>query len=244
MKRNNVDAALTPEPEPDLWADHDEPTEDTGKASELIKGRVADPMFAGAHSTGEALRQIRRAGTLSPDDLEQLIELTKGAPPRIGICGDAHYLAIDAWPATGATFIDVVYSTDRIDAYHERLFAATRAVRTQPVPIGITPEWRVPPNYPGYIMHSVSRELWREAREKPRYPAKMIKPKNGSYSLSVNGVRSTRGIRALWAETFPEYAGKKKQVGEWASEIVAHRDEMTYYHGLAEWLGEGGAGIV
>ena len=141
-----------------------------------------------------------------------------------------------------------------MDDYYERLGFLAKIARKLLKRKDIPADWRQPPGYPNYLLHSVTRELWRQAYDRTlpngsirHYPAKLCTPKNGAYSLTVDGVTSSRGVNALWRETFPEYAaGKKKPQhdGEWAGQIEPRRGEFDYYQGLAEWLGEGAAGIA
>ncbi|MCV7348277.1 hypothetical protein [Mycolicibacterium rhodesiae] len=226
-KLNNVDRALTPQPEPDQWTEQDEQTEDTGKPSKLILGPRADALFSAAHAAGEALRRVRRGAT----------QVVPDPPPR-------------KWTITEEFDYDA--TVQKIDNrepydYYDFLEVMKRVTSGKRKRQQVAPEWRELPNYPGYLLHSVTRELWRSAREVPlpngnirRYPAKVVQAFNGSFSLSVGGVRSSRGVQSLWAETFPDYAGRKTK----AAQIRPRRDEFDYYHGLREWLAEGGAGIV
>lgn len=263
MRRNNIDVALTPEPARDPWAEQTEQTEKT-TPSTLIVGPRPDAMFAAARAAAAALREKRRQTDISPS-YQQSPKPPTGAAPRIAHCATCGgYVAVDGWHRCDPTDLPwpvqrstegVVYSTDAIDGYYDRLAGMSKSLpkaRKNERP-NIRPEWRELPNYPGYMMNSVTREVWRNDREittangqTRHYPAKQVTAKNGAYSLSVDGVKSTRGIAKLWADTFPEYAANTsapKGVGEWAGEVQPHHHEFDYYNGLHEWFAEGGAGI-
>ena len=100
-------------------------------------------------------------------------------------------------------------------------------------------------------MHSQSRALRRPASTRvasngvARYlPAKVFTPKNGSYSLTVDGRTSSRGINALWAETFPEFSKKKRKkiTGEW-DDTIQPKTVLERTEGIPEWLESGGSHI-
>lgn len=95
--------------------------------------------------------------------------------------------------------------------YLEVLKILTKGLRKKTVRVVDFDEWREPPGYPGYQMHSLTRALWSQARtvttknDKTRhYAAKLITPANGRVSLSVDGAKSTRSVTALYLATFPE----------------------------------------
>ncbi|MGY4710167.1 hypothetical protein ACXDF8_11530 [Mycolicibacterium sp. CBM1] len=130
---NNIDAALTPEPHRDPWADHDEPSEDTGTAGKLILGKRADKLFAAAHAAGEALRERRRQGAEGAGgDYRQAPK--RGAAPRIASCATCGgYVAVDGWHRCDPTGLPwpvsrstegVVYSTDHLRAHARALLEA------------------------------------------------------------------------------------------------------------------------
>ncbi len=112
-------------------------------------------------------------------------------------------------------------------------------------------EWREIPGYPGYVMHSISREVWRPPREVTlpngnvrQYQGKKVTAHNGSYSLTVNGVTSSRGIDVLYRETFPECGKKKRKrtAGEWDDTVNLRtgKTRLEGTEGVPEWL-DGGA---
>jgi hypothetical protein len=142
-------------------------------------------------------------------------------------------------------------SKERCDYYHvlEVIKRVNKGKRKQR--LDIPAEWREPLAYPGYLLHSVSRELRRVERTitlpngaTRRYPAKLVKPHNGAYSLSINGVKSSRGVNALWSETFPEYARKSKGGGARLDHENYGRNLPGRWDGTGEWIGDGGVGIT
>jgi hypothetical protein len=246
VKLHNVDKALTSEPTPDQWADHDELSEDTGStANVLIVGRRADSLFAAAHAAGAELRQARRQRA-APGPPEQAPPPKEGDPPRVGKCSDCgRYAVADGWHAPCGS--GTIHLADVDDSYYENL-ASFASMKQPKHRRDVAPEWRETPGYPGYEIHSVTRELRRLARDtvgkdgRVRHlSARPIKAHNGAYSLSVNGVKSTRGVQALWNETFSESAEKKKTTGDNHYHTTPPQD---YSYGIAEWIGEGGACIV
>lgn len=111
--------------------------------------------------------------------------------------------------------------TANYDAYYQ-LTAAVEPVADEAGDIEPPPEWREPPGCPGYLMHSATRELWSQARtvttkdgKRRHYAARLITPSSGRLSLSVGGVRFTRGVNALWRETFPD-AEQYARLGRYA----------------------------
>lgn len=278
MKLNNVDKAVSPKPAPDVWAEPTEPTYER-KVPSLIKGPTADKLYSAAHAAAAALRKLRRQvrRNYEPDDIAtdafaSVDKQPKGNPPRMGYCSECRgYVSTEERHLQcekGRPTEFVTEEPEQITAYHNRLWEATQMAKGRRAPQRprkeVAPEWRQPPGYPNYVLHSVTRKLWRQSYEitlsngnTRRYPAKEVKAVNGSYSLSVNGVKTTRGVNVLWALTFPEYARKrttlKKLDGEWAKEVHPRRNELDdvytgvedgpVYGGLGEWLGGGGVGV-
>jgi muconolactone delta-isomerase len=170
-------------------------------------------------------------------------------------CG--HHVKVDGWhaPCGRNTVVDPL-PDDAHDDYHDRLRAAVERIsgRQRQRRPDVPDMWRALSGYGNYIMHSRTREVWRQAYDRTlsnggirHYPARRCTLTNGAYSLTVDGVTSSRGVNALWNDTFPEFAhckGTKKKVGEWAGEIEFRRNELGDYRGLAEWLSDGGASIV
>jgi hypothetical protein len=257
VKRNNVDKALTPEPTPDQWADPDELSEDTGgTANILIVGQTADKMFSAAHGAAAALRLVRRQRAEPVEEsAEAQVPVKEGRIGRCAECG--HYGVVDGWHASGrfppcGGTVTIADEPD-VDAFYERLALAAAMSRKQSKQRrDVAPEWREPPNYPGYELHSVTRELRTQDRDTVGKDGRVrhlsagpIKAYNGAYSLSVNGVKSTRGIQALWNETFSESAEKKKKTtGEWEVDHYHTTPPQAYSYGVPEWIGDGGARIV
>jgi len=250
---NNLDQALTREPSPDPWADdHEEATEDTGKKHKLTWGPGADAAFAAAHAAGAALRKLRRPRAAVVPSRE---EVRKGTP-RVGHCAECGH-QVSGWHRcsgwrSGA--VTALTDTDH-NAYYDHLKVILQNVKGRRKQRRDIPDmWRAPPGYGNYIMHSRTREVWRQAYDRTlpnggirHYPARQCHLRNGAYSLTFDGVTSSRGVNALWNETFPEFMnprGTKKKVGEWAGEIEFRRNELGDYCGLVEWLGDGGARIV
>lgn len=201
--------------------------------------------FAAAHAKGEELRKQRRqrCGELEPPKEEQS---KKSNPPRVGYCPECgRYVA--GWHA-GCPGTPTVLYENIGDAYHDRLQSFTDKPLEREHK-NIPAEWREPPGFPGYLLHSVTRELRTVERtitaangRTRTYSAKILKAVNGSYSLSVNGVKCSRGVAALWAETFPEYAGKKpKKTGE---AVRIRRPERLDSDGAAEYVGQDGVHVV
>jgi hypothetical protein len=264
VKLHNVDKALTPEPTPDQWADHDEPTENypswgnlpSSTANILIVGRRADDHFAAAHTAGAELRQARRQRAEAVEELAEA-NLPPLCSRRVGRCAECgHYGVVDGWHASGlfppcGGTVTIADEPD-VDAFYERLALAAAMSRKQHKQRqDVPPEWREPPNYPGYELHSVTRELRTQDRDtvgkdgRVRHlSARVIKAHNGAYSLSVNGVKSTRGIQVLWDETFSALSEKKKTTGEWETDHYHTTPPQNYSYGVPEWIGDGGARIV
>lgn len=254
---NNVDKGLVPEPTAAVW---DEPAEATYKreASSLIKGPIADKMFAAAHAAAAALRKLRRdkgtVQTWTVDAPGKNLPPDKRNPPRMGYCSECRgYVSTEERHLqceNGRPTELVTEEPEQITAYHERLYEATQLAkgrRTPPRPTKkIIPEWRRVPGFPNYVLHSVSRELWRHAYEitlsngtTRQYPVKMVKPVNGSYSLSSDGVKVTRGINVLWTLTFPEYVGGQKR-GATLNHDDYGRNRPAGWDGIHEWITDGG----
>lgn len=234
---NNIDAALTADPAADQWADHDEPTEAT-TPSKLIVGPKADDLFSTAHAAGAALRATRRRAEQSEVPTAAQNSRRWSLDPEVDY--DALLRRLDNGEPLDCGYYDLLELMKRV--------SSGRRTKQH---LDVTPEWREMPNYPGYEMNSVSRRIRHLAYDAVlrngiirHYETTMLSEKK-SYSLRVNGVTYSRGVNGLWAETFPEYSkpkNAKREVGEWAGEVQPHRDEFSYYHGLAEWVGDG-AGI-
>ena len=233
-ERTNVDAALTPEPQRDPWSDDcDELTEDTPKST-LTWGPGADDYFAAAHAIGAALRKLRR---------QQRPEVEQEPPsckPQ-----DTHEFDFDAT-------MQKIDNGEPFDYYDflEVLKVTVKGKRPR-IPANVPAEWREPPGFPNYLLHSVTRELWRQAYEITlpngsvrRYPAKVQKPHNGSFSVSVGGVKSSRGVQALWEATFPEHKRRKSTGGARLDHEDFGRNLPGTWDGTAEWISGGGVGVT
>lgn len=232
----NVDHELTSPTDADPWDDDGERSEVTGTAGQLTWGRPADKHYAAAHAVGAALRELRRQGRPTAEPPE---ERAKWLGPEFDY--EATLLAIR--------------NGDKVDYWDglEVMKIRTKGLDKLP-PRPDIDVWREPPGYPGYVLNSVSRELWRSPREVTlpsgnvrRYGGKKVTARNGSFSLTVNGVTSSRGVNSLYRDTFPEFSKKrkKKPVGEWVDAIKT-RDELGRCgnEGVAEWLAGGMAGVV
>lgn len=226
---NNVDKALARSPDADPWTDDGERSEVTGTAGQLTWGRPADKHFAAAHAAGAALRELRRQGrpTAAPPE-----ERAKWLGPEFDY--EATRLAIQ--------------NGEPVD-YWDFLEVAKKVTKGKnPSQRPAVDEWRQVPGFPSYIMHSITRELWRSAREEPRrLPAKKVTARNGSYTLSGPGGVSSRGINALYRQTFPELFPKtkrKKKLGEWADEIRVGNKLLERVEGVAEWVAGGAARVI
>jgi hypothetical protein len=170
----------------------------------------------------------------------------------IGYCDACRHYVAD-WHAGCHGAIRLV--EDRTgDAYHALLGGACESLkgRRKPAMVVDIDEWRETA-YPGYFMHSQTRQLLREAREVTlpngtirRYPEKMLDARNGSYSLTVDGKTSSRGINSLWKETFPEFGRKKKKKkdGEWDDTVTLRQEKLEQTEWVSEWIDEGGSYIV
>lgn len=202
----------------------------------LTWGSMTGKFLPEAHASGEALRTLRR----------------QHRPPRqpepARYWGIHEYEALD-YDETVAK-IKAREQTSYYD-FLEVMKIATRGLGNRPV-VDVD-EWREVPGYPGYLLHSRTRELWRQAREVVlpngnvrRYPAKLLTARNGSYSLTVNGKTSSRGVNSLWKETFPEFVKKsrKRKAGEWDDTVNLREEKLERTEGVAEWLDGEGASIV
>ena len=228
---NNVDHELTSLPEADPWDDDGERSEVTGTAGQLIWGTTADKHYAAAHAVGAELREQRRRHrpvVTPPGRTEKWLDPEFDYEETVLAMENGE--PVDYWDAL------------------EVMKIRTRGLDKLP-PKPPTDEWREIPGYPGYVMHSSSREVWRSAREVPsRLPAKKVKARNGAYTLSgPNGIAS-RGINALYRSVFPELFPKKnrkRKVGEW-DDTVQPIDSLEWESngGVTEWLASGSARIV
>lgn len=237
---NNVDLALTPPPNADDWDDPVERSEDTGTAGKLAWGPGADTHYGAAHAAAAALREQRRKGR-GDVQLE--------APPRLPWFDPANEFDYDAT-------LRAIQNHEPYDYWHFLEFAKT-VTKGRKASVATVDIWREPPGYAGYyLMHSISRELWSAPRTitasngTPRtFQGKKMIAHNGSYSLTINGVTRSRGIDALYRETFPEFSSKKKRkrkVGEWDDTVRPRVSEFEWAGngGLAEWLAGDSARIV
>lgn len=78
-------------------------------------------------------------------------------------------------------------------------------------------EWRTIPQFPHYEMNGYTREIRRPARtatlkngQTRQYPAKEIRARKSSVTLSHEGKATSHGIDKLWKETFAEYVPKSE----------------------------------
>ncbi|KMV15835.1 hypothetical protein ACT17_23365 [Mycolicibacterium conceptionense] len=236
MKLNNIDKALAPKPEPDLWDERPEPTEPTEPARALTWGPRTGADFPTAHAVGEELREQRRQGR----------PLAQPEPVRYWGIHEYEFFDHDET-------VRKIHAREETDYYD---FLKVMLIDTKGIgsaPVVAVDEWREVPGYPGYLLHSRTRELWRQAREVAlpngnvrRYPARLLTAKNGAFSLTVDGRTTSRGVNALWSETFPEFVKKsrKRKAGEWDDTVNLREEKLERTEGVAEWLEGDAASIV
>ncbi len=234
MKPNNIDAALTPSAEPVEWDDHTESSEPT-EASKLLRGNRPDELFAAAHEAGRELRRSRRDGQ----------DAVSSPEPRDW----SKVEATDDFDFDGV--VERIRNSEPTNYYDflEVLKLLTKGLRKSP-PTVDSDEWREIPGFPNYTMHARTRRVWRQGYERTlpsgavrKYAAKEVTARNGTLTLSVDGVVTSRGVNVLYRETFPE-AGKKpkkRELGEWDDTVVPR---PTPYPGVSEWMSDGGVGVV
>ncbi len=221
---NNVDKALIPAPDADPWGDDESP--------ESTRATV-----------GPAIGSTRQ---IAPQPRPATVA-------QVGRCDDCGHYVADWHNCLGT--VRMVDAPDLGAEYHAWLGEVLAATKGRKAPVANFAEWRDIPSCPGYQMHSRTRELKRLAREiclpngRPRrYPEEIRKPINGSYSLSVNGRRISRGVNALYRETFPQLFRKtkrKKEIGEWDDTVrVPEEFDRSGNEGVREWLASGGGRIV
>ncbi|OMB88859.1 hypothetical protein A5741_01420 [Mycolicibacterium conceptionense] len=202
----------------------------------LTWGTTTGNVLPEAHAVGEALREQRRQ------------DRPPMQPQPARYWGIHEYESFD-YDET----VRKIHAREETDYYDYLAVMKIASKGIGSTPVVAVDEWREVPGYPGYLLHSRTRELWRAAREAVlpngnvrRYPAKLLAAKNGSYSLTVNGKTSSRGVNSLWKDTFPEFVKKsrKRKAGEWDDTVTLREEKLERTEGVAEWLEGDGASIV
>lgn len=210
----------------------------------LTWGAPTGTFLPEAHAVGEALRRERRQHR--PPEAQPPADLPECS--TVLYCdGCGRYVA--GWHACyrlRSGELRIVSDVD-VNAYYEQLAETLAGLKGgKPRPVG-PDEWRAVPGSEGrYEMNGETQQVRRNAYtttlpngSKRSYKAAALTPRNGSYSLSIGGQNVSRGIYALWAEVFPDYAGPKPTpLGQWADPIKLRHD-IYLDNGIGEWVDSG-----
>lgn len=198
-------------------------------------GAMTGKFLPEAHASGEALRTLRRQ--------RRPIAHTEVVPAPLPV----EVAQCDRW--THARDCEHKRAAEA-SGYYEAIADAVSALKGGKPVVAGPDEWREVPGSEGrYLMNGATRQIWRSAYvvdlpngSQRRYEAKVLTPRNGSYSLSIGGRNISRGCNALWAEIFSERATKRRQPGQW-DDTIAPKNDPYLADGIGEWMASGGVEV-